>query len=128
VKTLTITELKWLREAAQRASVGDQQAKSDFHKLADSLLNDVAVIMGISADLRHNKGGVAVAGEITLHGDAIYIQLSGTPLGVLVRSVTSRKDYTGNRNTWVSWDRLMQHGANGLARHASQLIAAQEAM
>jgi hypothetical protein len=27
-------------------------------------------------DLRSNKGGIAVSGEVTLHGDDLYVQVS----------------------------------------------------
>ena len=52
--------------------------------------------------MRSNAGGVAVSGEITLHHDTVYIQVSqssmGPENGVLIRTCEGRRDYTGGRN------------------------------
>ena len=55
-----------------------------------------------SFDVRSCPGGVAVSGEIILHGESIYIQISqpatGADSGVLIRSCNGRRDYEGGRN------------------------------
>lgn len=57
-----------------------------------------------SFDLRSNKGGIAVSGEITLHHEAVYIQVSqsalGGGMGFLIRTCRGRRDYTGGANNW----------------------------
>ena len=50
--------------------------------------------------------GVAVSGEITLHHERVYIQVSqpstGHDSGILIRRCKGRKDYTGERNHFAS--------------------------
>jgi hypothetical protein len=81
--------------------------KTVFHRDGMKLLKTLAIELGIEADFRSNKGGVAVSGEITLHGDQIYIQLfqpSFAPdsFQFLVRSCKGRKDYSGGMNHFHS--------------------------
>lgn len=49
-----------------------------------------------SFDIRSCLGGVAVSGEIILHGERIYIQISqpvtGADSGALIRSCNGRRD------------------------------------
>lgn len=56
----------------------------------------------VSYDLRSNRGGVAVSGEITLHHERVYIQVcqpvSGADSGILIRTCEGRRDYDGGRN------------------------------
>lgn len=55
-----------------------------------------------SFDVRSCIGGVALSGEIILHGECIYIQISqpatGADSGVLIRNCNGRRDYEGGRN------------------------------
>ena len=69
----------------------------------------LAEALGLEAEsysVRSNKGGPAVSGEITLHGDQVYVQLSLGGLGqdreVLYRRVSGRTDYCGQRNHFAS--------------------------
>jgi len=49
---------------------------------------------------------IAVSGEVTLHHDRVYIQVSqpstGHDSGILIRRCNGRKDYTGERNHFAS--------------------------
>lgn len=77
--------------------------KNDFHKEGLKLLKSLAKHCGIEADFRSNKGGIAVSGEITMHGDTVYVQLSqrafeGGAISFLVRQCEGRKDYCGKTN------------------------------
>ncbi len=80
--------------------------KKAFHREGRKFLRQVATDLGLgpdSYDLRSNPGGIAVSGEVTLHAEGIYIQLSqsvGGPGGisVLYRSCRGRKDYSGGQN------------------------------
>lgn len=77
--------------------------KAAFHTHGMRLLKTLGAELGISADYRSNKGGIAVSGEITLHADNIYIQLyqpafSALPFQFLVRECKGRKDYCGGTN------------------------------
>ena len=56
-------------------------------------------------DLRSNQGGIAVSGEITLHHERVYVQVSqpatGADTGILIRTCAGRRDYTGGRNHYA---------------------------
>lgn len=87
----------------------DAAQKSRFHSTARARLRRLAVELGLPAgsyDLRSNQGGIAVSGEITLHHEAVYVQVSqselGGGMGVLIRTCRGRRDYTGGPNNFVS--------------------------
>jgi len=91
----------------------DAEAKRLFHSRAKSQLRRIATALGLapgSYDLRSNQAGIAVSGEITLHGDRLYVQVSqsamGHHCGVLFRSCKGRKDYVGGPNNFASLDLL----------------------
>jgi len=70
----------------------DAYAKEAFHRNARRRLKQLADALGLppdAYDLRSNRGGVAVSGEITLHADRVYVQASqpatGHDTGVLFR-------------------------------------------
>jgi len=83
----------------------ESPVKRKFARKAKKQLKIVAELLGLSPnqyDLRFNPGGPAVSGEITLHTDWIYIQVSkDCSLGILVRTCRHRKDYTGGPNHWL---------------------------
>jgi hypothetical protein len=86
--------------------------KYEFHRLGKKVLKEVAEKMGLSPgsfDIRSNKGGSAVSGEITLHGEHIYIQLSqGSYYKMFMyRHCNGRKDYTGGVNRWMDFSELI---------------------
>jgi hypothetical protein len=87
----------------------DQEQKQAFHRTARARLKALAEVLELpegSYDLRSNKGGIAVSGEVTLHHERVYIQAAqsavgtenGAALGLLVRTCEGRRDYTGGRN------------------------------
>ncbi len=87
----------------------DEQQKRRFHTTARSRLKKLAAELALppgSFDLRSNKAGIAVSGEIILHHDRAYIQVGQFGLssghGVLIRTCKSRKDYTGGANHFVA--------------------------
>ncbi len=88
----------------------DEKQKSAFHREARSRLKVLAEVLGLpdgSYDLRSNKGGIAVSGEVTLHAEHVYIQASqpvaGSPAtGLLIRACEGRRDFTGGRNHFAS--------------------------
>ena len=91
----------------------DAEAKRLFHSRAKSQLRRVATALGLepgSYDLRSNQAGIAVSGEITLHGDRLYVQVSQSAIGhhsgVLFRTCRGRKDYVGGPNNFASLDLL----------------------
>lgn len=83
----------------------DTEQKRQFHCHARAKLKALAKKLKFapeSFDIRSNQGGVAVSGEITLHHDAVYIQVcqpaTGADSGILIRTCKGRRDFTGGRN------------------------------
>ena len=67
--------------------------KRRFHAEAHARLRLLATSLGLppgSFDLRSNAGGITVSGEITLHHDGVYVQVSqpatGADSGILIRT------------------------------------------
>lgn len=86
--------------------------KLKYHQLGKRVLKVIAAELGLQSgtfDIRSNLGGTAVAGEVTLHGEHIYIQFCEPMNGleVLYRSCKSRKDYSGGANHWMRYDDLL---------------------
>jgi hypothetical protein len=85
-------------------------SKDRFHTVYKKRLREIAEALGLSKseyDLRSNKAGPAVLGEVILHSDRIYLQVGGLNQNqVMYRSVKGRKDYTGGTNNWMSLDVL----------------------
>jgi hypothetical protein len=91
-------------------------AKEAFHREARKVLKELAKALCLAKgtfELRSNKGGIAVSGEVTLHTDTLYVQVSQSCLGpsrddssVLYRSCKGRRDYTGGRNHFASAEAL----------------------
>lgn len=86
----------------------DDQQKQAFHREATKRLKALAAFIGwdkSSFDLRKNKAGIACSGEITLHHDHVYIQVSqstmGSSAGILLRTCNGRRDYTGGSNNFA---------------------------
>ena len=91
----------------------DAEAKRLFHSRARFQLRRVATALRLESgtyDLRSNQGGIAVSGEITLHGDHLYVQVSQSAMGyhsgILFRTCEGRKDYVGGPNNFASLDLL----------------------
>jgi hypothetical protein len=105
-----------------RTSVAyDEERKLQFHRIARrqlALLANTLDLPSGSFDLRSNKAGIAVSGEVTLHGERIYVQASqpfgGFDTGILIRTCKGRKDYVGGPNNFASLDLL--HEPEKLAR------------
>jgi hypothetical protein len=91
----------------------DPDAKRLFHGQARRRLLELAAALGLTPgayDLRSNQGGIAVSGEVTLHADRLYVQVSQpatrADTGILFRSCEGRRDYVGGRNNFASLDLL----------------------
>ncbi|MDO8418335.1 MAG: hypothetical protein Q7S87_19370 [Agitococcus sp.] len=75
-----------------------------FHREGPKLLKTLAEELGITSyDIRNNVGGMAVSGEVTLHADALYLQLFESCVGnrgirLLYRTCNGRKDCSGGKN------------------------------
>lgn len=87
-------------------------AKLEYHRLGKQVLRAIAKELGLQSgtyDIRSNLGGTAVAGEVQLHGEHIFIQFCEPMNGleVLYRSCKGRKDYSGGSNNWMRYDDLL---------------------
>ena len=83
----------------------DDSQKRCFHATGLKRLRALAKSLGFvpsSFDVRSNSGGIAVSGEVTLHHEQIYVQVSQpatcADTGILIRRCKGRKDYVGGRN------------------------------
>lgn len=92
----------------------NEEGKAAFHKEAKAVLKKVAKALGLTPadyDLRSNKAGIAVSGEVTLHTDKLYVQVSQSMMGngkeVLYRTCEGRKDYTGGQNNFAAAGALL---------------------
>ena len=89
--------------------------KEAFHRAGKVLLRRIAKALGLDKkqyDLCSNLAGIAVSGEITLHSDTLYLQLSQGALmqgrtQILYRRCDGRKDYVGHMNHFVEVARLV---------------------
>ncbi len=94
------------RYGNENFSYCDDALKRGLHKDSAAYLRMLATELGfdrVSYDIRSNEGGIAVSGEITLHTDTLYVQISqwaadARNLSFLIRGCKSRKDYTGMGN------------------------------
>ncbi|MGD9540393.1 hypothetical protein [Methylocystis sp.] len=90
----------WYRRCAY-----DGTRKKLFHRKGRAALRALAKELRLppnSFDIRSCLGGVAVSGEIIVHGESVYIQIlqpaTGADSGVLIRNCSGRRDYEGGRN------------------------------
>ncbi len=102
--------------------------KEAFHKDGVAFLRKLARALGLpvgSYEVRSNKGGMAVSGEVTLHGEDIYIQLSESCMGpgvrAMYRTCDGRTDYCGHQNRYASMSDFQ--GTENQARLVAQLRA-----
>jgi hypothetical protein len=90
----------------------DPKLKDQFHRTAKAQLKKVAEAMGLSPDqydLRSNKGGIAVSGEVVLHTDSVYVMVSQFITSnryVMYRTCKGRKDYSGGTNHYCTAEAL----------------------
>lgn len=98
---------------ARRGVAYDADAKRLFHSAARMALRTLALhlrLTPVDYDLRVNAGGIAVSGEVTLHANHLYVQVSiGSFCGheILYRSVRGRDDYCGGRNHFARIDAML---------------------
>ena len=91
---------------------GHSLLKMEFHRKGKQVLKVIANELGLAPgtyDIRSNLAGRAVSGEITLHGEHIYINFEQSSLGdiFMYRSCRDRKDCSGGSNNWMKWDALL---------------------
>lgn len=91
--------------------------KELFHSLGKKFLKAIATALDLKKgefEVRSNQAGIAVSGEVTLHTNHIYVQLSEHSFGrrgisILYRTCKGQKDYTGGQNNFADIDTLVDH-------------------
>ena len=102
--------------ALSQGAMDNEDGKKKFRKEATAFMKQLAYELDLNKkdyDIRWNPGGTAVAGDVTLHHERIYVTVGdciGGMLG-LARSCKGRKDYTGGQNnpilTHHDWDHVL---------------------
>lgn len=110
---------RWMRRAGsklvnlyKRWIKRDPEAKNAWHfeasRMLEAIAREMGLVRGESYDLRSNKAGSAVMGEVTLHTDDVYVEVSGSGLmpghEVMYRVVNGRGDFTGGPNNYMTFD------------------------
>ena len=95
------------------ATRGDVSRKGTFHRLGKEYLREVARLMLLregTYDIRVNKGGPAVLGEVILHSDTLYVCLGGSIPSdkFYYRTCQGRRDFTGGANNWMLYTALRE--------------------
>lgn len=111
-----------------------QANKDGLHRAGKTFLRKLAARLGLEKgdfDVRSNVAGIAVSGEVTLHGDNIYMQLfesfSGPGLQLMYRGCKHRRDYCGYQNMYASMADLSdEHRQDEVIRRMKQAIKAAE--
>jgi predicted transcriptional regulator len=114
-------DCKYLQSADIHSYPIDTVVKDQYHKLGQKVLKQLARDLNLAEgtfDIRSNKAGIAVGGDITLHADHIYINICATSVTsstvngfsqhcrVMYRGCDSRTDYRGHRNLWAHIEEL----------------------
>ena len=105
----------------------DPDKKLSLHRSGTRLCRLLAAELEMSPgsfDIRSNKGGIAVSGEITLHHERIYMQVSQScmhprSLSWLIRSCKGRKDYCGGHNHHLP---VTRNGLGGMLRLCREIL------
>jgi hypothetical protein len=99
---------KWTKSCSY-----DEEQKRRFHSTARSRLRLLATELCLQSgtfDIRSNKAGVAVSGEVILHHNDFYLQVGQFGLapghGILIRTCKGRKDYVGGPNHFAALSQL----------------------
>ncbi len=102
--------------------------KQEFKRLSMKLLREVNKLGGFNAEIRFNKGGIAVSGDAILHSDHVYLHftadhgLGSLAYNLYYRSCKGKKDYTGGRTNWFDIPRLKADGVVSLVRALQAVI------
>ena len=98
---------------AARGVDHDADAKRTFHTEARRALRRLAEARQLASgtyEIRVCAGGLAVSGEVILHADELYVQVSIGGFGrgeILLRRCRGRSDYVGERNHWARMAELV---------------------
>jgi hypothetical protein len=118
-KAMTTQKIKRLIHLATKTDINgysDEAAKEkeEFLSLCRSYAKMIVKELGLTPEqyeIRTNRAGVAVSGDVHLHTDSLYVAFEQTCLGndwgYMYRSCKGKKDYTGGYNRWMKWENLI---------------------
>lgn len=99
-----------------------QTIKSAWLYAGRSICRKLAKELGLekgSFDVRVNPAGVAISGDIHLHGEFVYVAISQSCVkGFYWRFCDGKKDYCGKQNRWESFEVL-----NDLPAFAKKILS-----
>ena len=106
----SLKALASIRQEINDYSQEGSARKDAMHTKGRTFVRQLATDLGLAKgdyDIRSNRAGIAVSGEVTLHADHLYVQLSesfsgGGGVSALYRSCSSRKDYAGHQNHHIA--------------------------
>lgn len=107
------SKIEYRKRLYTNVSYADPIVKTQFHNTARKFLKELAALLPEYGEyeIRSNKGGIAVSGEVTLHMDHLYVQAGqsamGNDLGLMYRSCNGLKDYIGGGNNFTSLEMLL---------------------
>ena len=106
-------QLAGMNDVNEYTTIGASN-KAALHTLGRKFLKELVSEVGIpngTYDIRSNKAGIAVSGEVTLHSERLYVQLSenGNGVEILFRTVRGLNDYTGGQNNFAGMAHLFTH-------------------
>jgi hypothetical protein len=100
--------------------------KRAFHRAARAFLQALAADLPLKPaqyDLRRSPGGMAISGEVTLHADHLYVQVTKSRCcDILYRRCDSREDCHGGSDHCVSFAELLDaHTLRAFLAHCREL-------
>ncbi len=107
---MTNTEIKVLISLTKsEIHAYEGYSKANFKRLGTKYLKMIAKRLGCTEKVSWNPGGIAVSGDIILHTEHLYVNMSqcGLGMGFMYRSCKGIKDYTGGTNHWMQWEKLL---------------------
>jgi len=94
------------KELSVKTWEGSEVEKKAFHGQAKRMLTEINRELDLNADIRANLAGPASLGEVTLHGEFVYVTLGGLhPDRALIRSCRGKQDYCGGTNQYSPTDK-----------------------
>lgn len=106
----------------------NETGKKEFHNEGKRVLKLLAEKMGLSNNdynLQSALGGIAVSGDVILHTDDLYVNISQIQRSnpkFLYRTCNNRKDYSGHENNWEEIDSLSDEKIDEFSKKLMQLI------
>jgi hypothetical protein len=89
--------------------------KEEWARAGLSIMRALAKLLGYATkdrEVKFNRGGIAVSGEVWLFADDLFVQFSQSApdLGILYRRGcvrNGRRDSCGGDNRWLKWEALL---------------------